>query len=109
MAQALHPDGTGDGEARPDEQCQNICHLDAARDLCTHIVKANVMRKQRFKAMVLRMQSVKAKGTQMTYDGAPHIGNTAVTVVASRHDYQTSFVSAKSIKHAVGSRHCDSI
>jgi len=42
------------------------------------------------------------------YDGSPHIDNRAVTVVASRRDYQTLFVSAKSIKHAVGSRHCDS-
>jgi len=41
------------------------------------------------------------------YDGAPHIGNKAVTVVA----YTTvwaRYIAVKTIKHTFGSRHCDS-
>jgi len=51
-----------DGKVRPDEQCQNICHLGPARDLWTHIFKANVLREQRFKVDDLQAQGVKAKG-----------------------------------------------
>ena len=81
------------------------CHLDAAHVLWTHSVKANVLRKQPFKAKVLQTQSVKAKGIQTRLRYA--IGNRVATVVASRRDYQTLFVSAKNIKRAVDSMHCD--
>ena len=68
------------GKCLPDEEFQGICLLDA-----------------------------KCQGKwdpDEAYDGAPHTGNRAVTVVASRRDCQGT---VHSIKHAFGSRHCDSI
>jgi len=41
------------------------------------------------------------------YDGAPHIGNRVVTVVAYT-TVRVRYIAAKTIKHAFGSRHCDS-
>jgi len=41
------------------------------------------------------------------YDGAPHIGNRAVTVVAYA-TVSARYIAAKTIKHTFGSRHCDS-
>jgi len=41
------------------------------------------------------------------YDGAPHIGNRAVTVVAYA-TVRARYIAAKTIKHSFGSRHCDS-
>jgi len=40
------------------------------------------------------------------YDGAPHIGNRAVTVVAYA-TVRVWYITVKTIKHAFGSRHCD--
>jgi len=41
------------------------------------------------------------------YDGTPYIGNRAVTVVAYA-TVRARYIAAKTIKHAFGSRHCDS-
>jgi len=43
----------------------------------------------------------------LAYDGTPHIGNRAVTVVAYT-TVRAGYIAAKTIKHAFGSRHCDS-
>ena len=40
------------------------------------------------------------------YDGVPHIGNRAVTVVAYA-TVRAWYIAAKTIKHAFGSSHCD--
>ena len=101
------------GKCLPYEVCQGICHPDAARVLQTQSVKANVVRTTHATASAFWTRSVRPFAIRThrvsyrrrvswqffpdgacqgkcrldkAYDGVPHIGNRAVTVIASRHD-----------------------
>jgi len=101
------------GKCLPYEVCQGICHPDAARVLQTQSVKANVVRTTHATASAFWTRSVRPFAIRThrvsyrrrvswqffpdgacqgkcrldkAYDGVPHIGNRAVTVIASRRD-----------------------
>jgi len=70
------PDAECQGKCRPDDACHGICLLD---EQCLHHPDA------------ARLTDAEYQGKwdpDEAYDGAPHIGNRVVTVVASKRDRQ---------------------
>ena len=83
------------GKCHPDNTCHGVCLLEE----CLHHPDA----------AHLTVTECQGKwDPDKAYNGAPHIGNRVVTVVASKRNYQGIVHCSEDFELAFGSRHCNS-